>query len=495
MGLIFDDPIEERAFMETDFSNPVSRRFFDGQYRDPVSTNAAESVPADVEHSQTRLTDSTSNLRTYHDEMIARFQDGINYPQQKVTGPSHSFNPSYTGPVWPAQEQNQASRFNPYTNSRRQQQPAENLTSANGDGFNDAPADKRPRLDPLPTAATAEHYSTQLHSLQRDISSPFGQQNYSFPTGFLRSSRPQEGRPSASFTSRAPKGLSPLSRGLSYSIQMQASLLPGFTDPLGAGSTSTTSNTAPSGRADSGVVIPSATALLPATSLTNTLSGPPSATHNDQLMRTRDLSRVNSKNLVFALFNECLRPPFEYSINLSEISTWNPDWTLVGKVTDRTMRNGFVTEELSTMQLQAYGLAVNKKNPKKVGDRLKKQRSRFGKEIYNVGGSWDVNYALRAGPQNDLKADSWDDGQVVFQHAKLSDVYAPTALANWPTGQDRGIMTMCLDWARQHHATYPGRTTRDWNWIVKQLGNQAVGPVAVAPHANLDLEKKAAMNP
>ncbi|KXT07277.1 hypothetical protein AC578_2430 [Pseudocercospora eumusae] len=274
MGLIFDDPVEDRAFMEADFSVPVSQVSPNGHDRDGASINASESVPIAAEHGQTPMTDSNSNQRSYHDEMVARFEDWINYPQQQVAGPSRSANPSYADPVWPAQEEIRASRYNSYTTSRRQQL-TETLAPMECGEFNDAPAVKRPRLNPLPVAATGKKKITQLRSLQRGIPCPVGQQNHGFQDGSLGRGGSQAGEQFAPFTFRTPHGPSPLSRSVSYPAPTQANPLPVFAGSVSGGLTSTTSSASGS-RADSGVVVPSATALPSAISITNTLSRPPS---------------------------------------------------------------------------------------------------------------------------------------------------------------------------------------------------------------------------
>lgn len=93
--------------------------------------------------------------------------------------------------------------------------------------------------------------------------------------------------------------------------------------------------------------------------------------------------------------------------------------------------------------------------------------------------------------QNDLTANAWnfrhsyDPAGNALEHlgdVPLSALYAH--VHTWPTGNDRLLMTQCLEFARQN----PGRQldTSHWDWIITSQGLATPPPLANGQHRDLE---------
>ena len=76
----------------------------------------------------------------------------------------------------------------------------------------------------------------------------------------------------------------------------------------------------------------------------------------------------------------------------------------------------------------------------------------------------------------DLTANNWrfksdylgSKRQETFGHKALWDIYRHIPHANWPQGEDRMILTQCLEFAYNHQ--YLDLDTSHYDWIMQFLG-------------------------
>lgn len=100
----------------------------------------------------------------------------------------------------------------------------------------------------------------------------------------------------------------------------------------------------------------------------------------------------------------------------------------------------------------------------------------------------------RHGPQDDLTAGAWQfkaeyEPGVPVQtgHMPLSAVYGD--VVNWPVGNDRLLMTQCLEFARNNE--HLDLDTSHWDWIIRSQGFTAPqAPVGL----NLDVDAYQRLN-
>ena len=185
--------------------------------------------------------------------------------------------------------------------------------------------------------------------------------------------------------------------------------------------------------------------------------------------------------------------PENIEISLVEIATFCPNWFQIPEVVGRAIRNGWSREDIAKAQLLAEDPTSRHKLARRSG-RVQKQASHAHRLLT---GELDLPRsnanALRAryGMQNDLTANAWD-----FKHSydaefnaleHLGDVPLSALYANvhnWPTGNDRLLMTQCLEFARQN----PERQldTSHWNWIITSQGLAAPPSLANGAHRDVD---------
>jgi hypothetical protein len=185
--------------------------------------------------------------------------------------------------------------------------------------------------------------------------------------------------------------------------------------------------------------------------------------------------------------------PTGIEISIVEICTFCPDWLQNPEVIARGIRNGWSREALAKVQVRAEGLNTYKQFETRHG-RIQKQISKGGKLIDGQPESDRFNsqsFRDRHGPQDDLTADNW-----LFSHSyddnrspewlgdmPLSALYYNNVVT-WPTGNDRLLMTQCLEFARDN----PGRQldTSHWDWIISSQNLTA--PPALPNGQNRDVE-------
>jgi hypothetical protein len=162
--------------------------------------------------------------------------------------------------------------------------------------------------------------------------------------------------------------------------------------------------------------------------------------------------------------------PLGIEISIVEICTFCPSWFQTPEVINRAIRNGWSREALAKVQVRAEGLTTYEEFKRRFG-RIQKQISKAGKLI---GGPTNRFNSRRFrdghGPQDDLTADNWlfscsyDDNRSPewLGDMPLSALY--NNVVSWPTGNDRLLMTQCLEFARQN----PERQldTSHWAWII-----------------------------
>jgi len=150
---------------------------------------------------------------------------------------------------------------------------------------------------------------------------------------------------------------------------------------------------------------------------------------------------------------------------------------MIPELVARAVRNGWTREALSKAQLHAIG-ALDEYEWQKTNGRIQKHIS-AGCKLINGVPSEDrsrhnsQDFRVRHGPQNNLTASAWrfkveyEPGKPVQPgHMLLSDVY--DGVVNWPAGNDRLLMTQCLEFARNNEHLV--LDTSHWDWIIRSQG-------------------------
>ncbi|KAM0706840.1 hypothetical protein Q7P35_006170 [Cladosporium inversicolor] len=185
--------------------------------------------------------------------------------------------------------------------------------------------------------------------------------------------------------------------------------------------------------------------------------------------------------------------PENIEISLVEIATFCPNWFLNPEVVGRAIRNGWSRENIAKAQLLAEDPTSRDSLHKRSG-RIQKQVShshRLLEDRLDMHRSNANAFRTHHGMQNDLTANAWnfrhsyDAAGNALEHlgdVPLSALYAH--VHTWPTGNDRLLMTQCLEFARQN----PGRQldTSQWNWIVTSQGLATPSPLANGQHRDLE---------
>ncbi|KAI6829327.1 hypothetical protein KC332_g7371 [Hortaea werneckii] len=181
-----------------------------------------------------------------------------------------------------------------------------------------------------------------------------------------------------------------------------------------------------------------------------------------------------------------VQPPLNIDLTVFEIMTFNPMWLHIPKFTERTVRNGYKRRDLTKMHLLSQNL-LTKDNMKRDESKIQKTISFNGLMLTGraTTGSnsdkWDsAKFARDNGPQDDLTANSWqlrceyDNGTkkaMHFGHWPLAQIYNRVNPQNWPTGEDRGLYTQCLEFAAQH--PHLQLDTSHIGWIIQSQRLQA----------------------
>lgn len=150
---------------------------------------------------------------------------------------------------------------------------------------------------------------------------------------------------------------------------------------------------------------------------------------------------------------------------------------MIPELVARAVQNGWTREALSKAQLHAMGSLDQDEWLKAIG-RIQKHISAGCKLIDGVPSEdrsrhSSQDFRRRHGPQNDLTAGAWrfkaeyEPGKPVQPgHMLLSDVYE--GVVNWPVGNDRLLMTQCLEFARANE--HLDLDTSHWDWIIRSKG-------------------------
>lgn len=165
-----------------------------------------------------------------------------------------------------------------------------------------------------------------------------------------------------------------------------------------------------------------------------------------------------------------VQPPLGVDIGLREICVFLPDWLHIVEVIIRLLRNGASRAALAKMQLLPTG-ELDVVNFTRCKNKIQQQFGESGKLHYAVN-KWDITHARDEGAENDLTANKWathrKGGPVVFEHIKLSDIYSPIPAASFPAGNDRLLLTQCLEFARDNPRL--DLDTSHFDWIIQSQG-------------------------
>lgn len=187
--------------------------------------------------------------------------------------------------------------------------------------------------------------------------------------------------------------------------------------------------------------------------------------------------------------------PMNIEISMVEICTFGPSWFMIPECIGRAIRNGWSREALAKAQLYAEDASTRDPFATRYG-RIQKQISQGGKILNGVGEETRFNsdeFRARHGMQNDLTANSWRFKGSYVKHTEewlgdipLKDIYAH--VVRWPTGNDRMLMTQCLEFARDN----PEREldTSHWDWIISSQGFTAPPPLASGEHRDVEALKR-----
>jgi hypothetical protein len=169
--------------------------------------------------------------------------------------------------------------------------------------------------------------------------------------------------------------------------------------------------------------------------------------------------------------------PANADIGLVEICTFCPNWFMLPEPAARAVRNGFTREALGKAQSHAIG-ALGWDEWQRAINRIQKQVSACCKLIDGFSSEDRVRHNSQAfrnrhGLQDDLTASAWQfkaeyepGTPVQTGHVPLSHICA--VVVNWPTGNDRLIMTQCLEFAKNNE--HLNLDTSHWDWIIRSQG-------------------------
>lgn len=184
--------------------------------------------------------------------------------------------------------------------------------------------------------------------------------------------------------------------------------------------------------------------------------------------------------------------PLNIEISLVEICTFCPSWFMIPEAVGRAIRNGWSREALTKAELLAENPVLDYGAFTTRHGRIQKQISQGAKMLNGVAESTrhhSNTFARHHGVQNDLTANSWRFrySYEKHKHEWLGDV--PLSMmydkvVQWPTGNDRMIMTQCLEYARDN----PEREldTSHWDWIIASQNLTAPLPLANGQHRDVE---------
>ncbi|PPJ50099.1 hypothetical protein CBER1_05041 [Cercospora berteroae] len=195
------------------------------------------------------------------------------------------------------------------------------------------------------------------------------------------------------------------------------------------------------------------------------------------------------------------RPPMGHTITAKEIACFATKLLTLPRLVMRFQRNGIKSAMPATMHLEAIGQSANQALLKTHKNRVKQEFTPGGRLAMDLS-SWDVDNAVALGPDNDLTANQWrfkdfhkhsNDPRNAKQpkdawvDIPLTTFYAHIPRANWPTGQDRGVMTRVFEYVVANGLT--DKTTAHWDELIANLPSE---PLLRARNNTLNLDQEAA---
>ncbi|KAK6384195.1 hypothetical protein LTR65_009767 [Meristemomyces frigidus] len=204
-----------------------------------------------------------------------------------------------------------------------------------------------------------------------------------------------------------------------------------------------------------------------------------------------------------------VQPPLNMDISILEIMTFFPDWLQIPAFAMRAVRNGYTARDLAKMNLHSMG-QLTKKSLETGRTRVTKQFTHGGliyvglKPTKSGETPWSGDAFRRVhGSQNELTANEWElrwhlsihARRMEFGHIKLSVIHGRVPPNKWPTGQDRLLLTQCLEFARQNPQL--DLDTSHFDWIIHTHGLQTpqVGSGADHDAASLTRFNRAVPDP
>ena len=185
--------------------------------------------------------------------------------------------------------------------------------------------------------------------------------------------------------------------------------------------------------------------------------------------------------------------PENIEISLVEIATFCPNWFQNPEVVSRAIRNGWSREDIAKVQLLAED-PITRDKFKTRYERVQQQISTGCKMLDGQPTARRFNAAAfraRHGMQNDFTANAWsfrhsyDPAGHTLEH--LGDMPLSSFFAHvqtWPTGNDRLLMTQCLEFASQNLARQ--LDSSHWDWIITSQGFATPPPLANGVHRDVD---------
>ncbi|KAK5118707.1 hypothetical protein LTR85_007913 [Meristemomyces frigidus] len=199
---------------------------------------------------------------------------------------------------------------------------------------------------------------------------------------------------------------------------------------------------------------------------------PPDATTTQIRM---NLPGTNYGELVKGRPQPNVRPPFGIDISMVEICTFFPSWLQIPLVALRAICNGYKRDHIAKMQCDVVNI-TNYNQLKTTRDRIQNHYS-FGGKLHcgtpNV--TWNSEaYATSTGLQHDLTANEWKlrskyaggtNVGMEWGDMLLVDIANSVPRANFPSGDDRLLLTACLEYAVDHPEL--ALDTTHWSWIIQ----------------------------
>jgi hypothetical protein len=184
--------------------------------------------------------------------------------------------------------------------------------------------------------------------------------------------------------------------------------------------------------------------------------------------------------------------PKRIEISIVEICTFCPNWLQNPEVVARAIRNGWSREALAKAQLLAESPQSRDPFDKRCA-RIQQQISEAGKLIDRRPKSQRFSsdkFRIRHGSQNDLTASAWlfrdsyDPHRAKKQLGDMPLVELYANVATWPTGNDRLLMTRCLEFARDNPELK--LDTSHWEWIISSQLFTTPPPLADGQHRDVE---------